>query len=71
MNRLLNFAFKFNLRRYNRLTSVPLELGMAVQVDGFKTRVELVSAYAVGNQRLKLDYDGSLSNFAFKFNLRR
>jgi len=38
-------------------------------VDSIKTRVE--STYGVCNQRLKLQYDEMLSNFAFNFNLRR
>jgi hypothetical protein len=42
--------------------------GRAVQPDSIKTRVE--SAYGVCNQRLKLQYDETLSNFAFNFNLR-
>ena len=38
-----------------------------MQLDSIKTRVE--SAYGVCNQRLKLEYDGPLSNYAFNFNL--
>jgi len=41
----------------------------AVQVDSIKTRVE--SAYGVCKRRLNLQHDEMLSNFAFKFNLRR
>ena len=40
-----------------------------MQVDSIKTRAE--SAYGVCNQRLKLQYDGPLSNSAFDFNWRR
>jgi len=42
---------------------------VAVQGDSTKTRAE--AAYGVCNQRLKLKYDESLSNFGFNFNLRR
>jgi hypothetical protein len=41
-------------------------LGRAVQVDCIKTCVE-----GPWFQRLKLDYDETLTNFAFNFNLRR
>jgi hypothetical protein len=37
-----------------------------VQVDTIKPKLK-----APGTKRLKLDYDGPLSNFGFKFNLRR
>jgi hypothetical protein len=40
-----------------------------VQVDSIKTRVD--SAPGVCNQRLKLQCDEPLSNFAFNFNVRR
>jgi hypothetical protein len=40
--------------------------GRAVQVDPIKHTLK-----APGPQRLKLEYDGLLSNFAFKFNWRR
>ena len=43
--------------------------GRALQVDSTTPRVE--SANDVCNQRLKLQYDGPLSNFAFNLNLRR
>jgi len=39
---------------------------MAVQVDPIKPGLK-----ALGDKRLKLKYDELLSNFAFKFNLRR
>jgi hypothetical protein len=39
-----------------------------VQVDGRMIRVE--SAYGVGDQPLKHNYDKLLSNFAFKYNSR-
>ena len=38
----------------------------AVQVDPIQPALK-----APGTERLKLIYDGPLSNFAFKFNLRR
>jgi len=41
-------------------------LGRAVQIDPIKPTVK-----APGPQHLKLEYDGLLSNFGFKFNLRR
>ena len=41
-------------------------LGRAVQVDPIKTTLK-----APGIKLLKLKYDKPLSNFAFKFNLRR
>jgi len=41
-------------------------LGRAVQVDPIKPTLK-----APGSKRLKLIFDGPLSNFAFKFNLRR
>jgi hypothetical protein len=44
-------------------------IGGGVQVDGCKTRVD--SAFGVCNQRLQLHYGETLSNFDFKFNLRR
>ena len=37
-----------------------------MQVDPIKPTLK-----APGTKRLKLEYDGLLSNFAFKFNLRR
>ena len=40
--------------------------GRAVQVDPIKPALK-----PSGKERLKLIYDGLLSNFAFKFNLRR
>jgi hypothetical protein len=40
--------------------------GKAVQVDPIKPTLK-----APGTKRLKLDYDEPLSEFAFKFNLRR
>jgi hypothetical protein len=40
--------------------------GRAVQVDPIKSALK-----APGTKRLKLIYDGPLSNFAFNFNLRR
>ena len=40
--------------------------GRAVQVDPMKPTLK-----APGPQRLKLEFDGMLSNFAFTFNLRR
>ena len=43
-------------------------LGRDVQVDNIKPRVE--SAYGVCNQRLQLQYDEPLLNFAFNLNLR-
>jgi hypothetical protein len=39
--------------------------GQAMHVDPFKPTLK-----APGTKRLKLDYDKSVSNFAFKFNLR-
>jgi len=41
-------------------------LGKAVQVEPIKPTLK-----APGTKRLKPQYDGLLSNFAFKFNLRR
>ena len=43
-----------------------LRNGKAVQVDPIKPTLK-----PSGAKRLKLKYDGPLSNFAFKFNLRR
>jgi hypothetical protein len=40
--------------------------GRTVQVDPIKTTLK-----APGNKLLRLKYDKPLSNFAFKFNLRR
>ena len=40
--------------------------GRAVQVDPMKPKLK-----PPGTKRLKLEYDGLLSNFGFKFNLRR
>ena len=40
--------------------------GRAVQVDPIKPKLK-----PPGTKRLKLEYDGQLSNFGFKFNLRR
>jgi hypothetical protein len=40
--------------------------GRAVQADPIKPKLT-----APGSERLKLEYDGPLSSFAFKFNLRR
>ena len=42
--------------------------GRAVQLDSLKIRVERAYPWV---QRLKLQYDGPLSNVALKFNLRR
>jgi len=74
---LSDFAFKFNLRRYNLYNfrrrcmnrgscSGGHSHGRAVQVDSIKPKLK-----ASGNKRLKLKYDELLSNFAFNFNLRR
>ena len=65
---LTNFAFKFNLRRYTagaqrERRHLP---GRAVRVDPIKPTLK-----APGIKLLKLKYDKPLSNFAFKFNLRR
>jgi len=43
-----------------------LRQGKAVQVDPIKLKLK-----ATGTVRLKLKYDNLLSNYAFKFNLRR
>jgi hypothetical protein len=43
-----------------------LAKGRAVQVDPMKRKLK-----PPGNERLKLDYAGLLSNFGFKSNLRR
>jgi hypothetical protein len=48
------------------LLAVCLRLGRVVQVDPTEPKLK-----APGTKRLKLKYDGPLSNFAFKFNLRR
>ena len=40
--------------------------GKAVQVGPMKPKLK-----APGTKRLKLEYDGPLSNVAFKFNMRR
>ena len=45
---------------------LPGELGRAVQVDPMKPKLR-----PPGTKRLKLEYDGLPSDFAFKFNLRR
>jgi len=73
-----NFAVNFNLRRFNqrrqpvrqrvirRAQPRPQRLGRAVQVDPIKPMLK-----APRIKRLKLIRDEPLSNFAFKFNLRR
>jgi len=77
---LSKFAFNFNLRRYTmgpgyatgKQAEPPLPPppppppGRAVQVEPMKSMLK-----APGIKRLKLEYDEPLSNFAFKFNLRR
>jgi hypothetical protein len=40
--------------------------GRVVQIDPMKPKLK-----PPGTKRLKLEYDGLLSNFGFKFNLRR
>ena len=79
---LSSFAFKFNLRRYAVLALVdadPYGLKIiSVYMQGSKSmagRCRLTRnrpmLNAPGRSRLKLRYDEVLSNFAFKFNLRR
>jgi len=67
---LSNFAFNFNLRRSTEMMEHSfyqlLNLGEAVHVDPIKPKLK-----PPGRKRLKLDHDGLLSNFGFKFNLRR
>jgi hypothetical protein len=55
----------FDIRK-NHLTSVPAALGRAVQVAPNNSKLK-----PPGTKRLKPKYDEALSNFAFKFNLRR
>jgi len=69
-------AFNFKLHRYTeaaeRVLSTATALatlnaqGEAVQVDPFKPKLK-----PPGTQHLKLNYDGLLSYFGFKCNLRR
>jgi len=65
-----NFAFKFNLRRYNvvvRDETRPIsDPGRAVQVDRIKPMLK-----PPGTKLLKLNCDILLSTSAFKFKLRR
>ena len=77
---LSRFAFNVNLRRYSMvLTGRDMtnqahimrsleyqDLGRAVQVDPIKPKLK-----APGTKRLTPKYDERLSNFAFKFKLRR
>jgi len=68
------FGLEFNLRRYNKAYYKKMcsELvkknfpGRVVQVDPIKP-----VSKPPGTKRLKLSYDDPLSNFAFKFNMRR
>jgi hypothetical protein len=68
---LSSVGFKLNLRRYT-LVSGAIALvfnnrrGEAVQLDPMQPTLK-----APISKRLKLTYDDLLSNFAFKFNLRR
>ena len=77
-----NFSFKFNLRRYTRgggpgprrtagaaarlLQQRGSDPGRAVQVYPIKSTLKVP-----GTKRVQLKFDESLSNFAFKINLRR
>ena len=47
-------------------TAPVVDLGEAVHVESMRSKLK-----APGTERLKLKYDNLLSNFAFKFNLRR
>jgi hypothetical protein len=72
---LSHFAFKSNLRRYNKLRAenstllqdiAAVNRGRAVQVDPIKPKLK-----PPGTKRLKLNCDALLSTSAFKLNLRR
>jgi hypothetical protein len=70
---LSGFAFKFNLRRYNKVVmaragdgACVAPHGRAVQVDPIKPTLK-----ALGTKRLKVKCDKLLSTLAFKFSLRR
>ena len=64
---LSNFAFKFSLRHYTLgHDSLACARGGAVQVYPIKPTLK-----APETKRLKLNYDVTLSKFAFKFNSRR
>ena len=64
---MLHFFAPFILERANPRRAVRWLLhGKAVQVDPMKPTFK-----APGSNRLKLNYDQLLSNFAFSFNLRR
>jgi len=74
-----NFAFNFNLRRSTKGGSYAGEFrrgvfnGMGLKVGRCRLPVSkpVLKAQRLWYQRLKLQYDETLSNFAFKFNLRR
>jgi hypothetical protein len=71
---LSNSAFKFNLRRYVkaqlRRVEEAKEAGQSevrwCRLTPFKTTLK-----TPGTKRLKPEYEELISNFAFKFNLRR
>jgi len=82
---LSNFAFNFNLRRYIKAASSLVKVVMRRRTFFSSTwllsrkagRCRLtvskpeLKAQRLWFQRLKLQYDEPLSNFAFNFNLRR
>ena len=61
-----DFAARMQMAPLHCDTRGRLYLGRAVQVDPIKPTLK-----APGTTRLKLQYDGPLSKFAFKFNLRQ
>jgi hypothetical protein len=70
---LSSSGFRFNLRRYTKAAELGaavvtevLPLGEAVQVDPMKPK-----SNPLGTKRLKLKSDRLLSDFGFKFELRR
>jgi len=62
---LLHFCFQFQLAPLHQGLPAGVR-GRAVQVDPIKPTLK-----APGIERLKLKYEELLSNFGFKFNLRR
>jgi hypothetical protein len=65
---LSNFAFDYSLRQYSTGGGTPSAAapGRVVQVDPTKFKLK-----PPGTERLKVKFDEPLSNFVFKFKLRR